>query len=111
MSIEYSAKEESTLLSITKSNYNFACRKVYDIGHLCHFQDFYVGCQFMSIGVSFRNQFFIGGSGEKSRGRHVIGEGNINCGIRSIDVFVCLFACFFVYVAIAVAAFVFIVGV
>ena len=34
MSIEYSAKEESTLLSITKSNYNFACRKVYDIGIL-----------------------------------------------------------------------------
>lgn len=63
---------------------------------------------FMSIGVSFPSQFSIGGSGEKSRGRHAIAEGNINCGIRCLDVFVCLF---FVYVAIPVAAVIFIVGV
>ena len=62
----------------------------------------------MSIGVSFPSQFSIRGRGEKSRGRHAIAEGNINCGIRCLDVFVCLF---FVYVAIPVAAVIFIVGV
>lgn len=62
----------------------------------------------MSIGVSFPSQFSIRGSGEKSHGRHAIAEGNINCGIRCLDVFVCLF---FVYVAIPVAAVIFIVGV
>lgn len=63
---------------------------------------------FMSTGTSFPSQFSIGGSGEKSRGRHAIAEGNINCGIRCLDVFVCLF---FVYVAIPVAAVIFIAGV
>ena len=63
---------------------------------------------FMSIGVSFPSQFSIGESGEKSRGRHAIGEGNINCGIRCLDVFVCLF---FVHVGIPFTAVVFVVGV
>ena len=71
------------------------------------FQDCYVGCQFY-VNRRVISQPVLNSGQWRERGRHAIAEGNINCGIRCLDVFVCLF---FVYVAIPVAAVIFIVGV